>query len=108
MLSWSRRKDSKGAVAPPGREAHTMIVEQILNDKGHDVVTLRADHTLQEAAQLLDEKKIGALVTLGLEDRIIGVLSERDIVPQGARTRAAAHGMVLGGGDGRWRSWLVS
>ena len=31
-----------------------MIVEQILNHKGHVVVTLKEDHTLREAAQLLD------------------------------------------------------
>ena len=51
-----------------------MIVEQILNDKGRVVVTLQADHSLKEAAQLLDDKKIGAVVALGLDDRIIGVL----------------------------------
>lgn len=73
-----------------------MIVEQILNDKGHEVVTLRADHTLMEAAHLLDEKKIGAVVTLGLDDRIIGVLSERDIVRQLARHGSAALEMPVG------------
>jgi len=74
-----------------------MIVEQILNDKGHEVVTLRADHTLHEAAQLLDEKKIGAVVTLGLDDRIIGMLSERDIVRQVARHGTDAMAMLVGG-----------
>lgn len=73
-----------------------MIVEQILNDKGHEVVTLRADHTLEEAAKLLDDKKIGAVVTLGLDDRIIGVLSERDIVRQVACHGAAALEMLVG------------
>jgi CBS domain-containing protein len=73
-----------------------MIVEQILNDKGHEVVTLRADHTLKEAAELLDEKKIGAVVALGLDDRIIGVLSERDVVRQVARLGAAALDMPVG------------
>lgn len=72
-----------------------MIVEQILNDKGRMVVTLRADHTLKEAAQLLDDKKIGAVVTLGTDDQIIGVLSERDIVRQVARQGAAALDMAV-------------
>lgn len=67
-----------------------MIVEQILNDKGRVVVTLRADHTLKEAAQLLDDKKIGAVVALGDDESILGVLSERDIVRQVARQGAAA------------------
>jgi CBS domain-containing protein len=74
-----------------------MIVEQILNDKGHEVFTLRADHTLREAAQLLDDKKIGAVVALGLDDRIIGVLSERDIVRQIARHGAEALDLLVGG-----------
>ena len=74
-----------------------MIVEQILNDKGRVVVTLQADHTLKEAAQLLDDKKIGAVVALGLDDRIIGVLSERDIVRQVARHGAEALEMPVSG-----------
>lgn len=73
-----------------------MIVEQILNDKGRIVETLRADHTLREAAQLLDDKKIGAVVALGLDDKIIGVLSERDIVRQVARLGAEALDMLVG------------
>ncbi|MBK8198931.1 MAG: CBS domain-containing protein [Acidobacteria bacterium] len=73
-----------------------MIVEQILNDKGRVVVTLKADHTLKEAAQLLDDKKIGAVVTLGANDEIIGVLSERDIVRQVARQGADALQMLVG------------
>lgn len=73
-----------------------MIVEQILNEKGRVVVTLKAEHTLKDAAQLLDEKKIGAVVTLGANDEIIGVLSERDIVRQMARQGAAALDMTVG------------
>jgi CBS domain-containing protein len=73
-----------------------MIVEQILNDKGREVVTLRAEHTLKQAAELLDAKKIGAVVALGVDDRIIGVLSERDIVRQVARLGAAALDMPVG------------
>lgn len=73
-----------------------MIVEQILNDKGREVVTLRADNTLREAAQLLDDRRIGAVVALGVDERIIGVLSERDIVRQVARTGAEALEMTVG------------
>lgn len=73
-----------------------MIVEQILNDKGRAVITLRADHTLKEAAQLLDDKKIGAVVAVGDDDKIIGVLSERDVVRQVAREGAGALEMPVG------------
>ncbi|MEQ9506996.1 MAG: CBS domain-containing protein [Hyphomonas sp.] len=73
-----------------------MIIEQILKDKGHAVMTLKAENTLKEAAQLLDDKKIGAVVALGTGDRIVGVLSERDIVRQVARQGAAALDMPVG------------
>lgn len=67
-----------------------MIIEQILNDKGHSVITLKAADTLLEAARLLDEKRIGAVVAIAEDNSIIGVLSERDIVRQVAREGAKA------------------
>jgi len=74
-----------------------MILEQILNDKGHDVVTLRADQTLRAAAEVLDLKRIGAVVALGPDGRIVGVLSERDIVRQVARLGGGALDMPVAG-----------
>lgn len=73
-----------------------MILEQILNDKGREVVTLRAAHTLREAAQMLDERRIGAVVALAEDGAIVGVLSERDIVRQVARHGGAALDMKVG------------
>jgi CBS domain-containing protein len=73
-----------------------MIVEQILNDKGREVITLRAGITLKDAAILMDERKIGAVVALDEDDRIVGVLSERDIVRQVARHGASALEMPVG------------
>lgn len=73
-----------------------MIVEQILNDKGREVVTLKAGITLKDAAILMDERKIGAVVALDEDDRIVGVLSERDIVRQVARHGASALEMPVG------------
>lgn len=74
-----------------------MIIEQILNDKGRDVVTLHANNSLREAAQLLDDRKIGAVVAVGDEGEITGVLSERDIVRQVARHGEAAMALPVGG-----------
>ncbi|OYW85803.1 MAG: inosine-5-monophosphate dehydrogenase [Hyphomonas sp. 34-62-18] len=73
-----------------------MIIEQILNDKGREVITLRADHTLREAARLLDERRIGAVVTLDADGEIVGVLSERDIVRQFAKLGEGALEMPVG------------
>lgn len=57
-----------------------MTVKSILDEKGRDVVTLGPDATLADAAGLLAEKRIGALVVTNGDGRILGILSERDIV----------------------------
>ncbi|MEN0651696.1 MULTISPECIES: CBS domain-containing protein [Hyphobacterium] len=67
-----------------------MNVAAILDEKGRDVFSLRADATLSEAAALLDQKRIGAIVVVDSSGAIAGVLSERDIVRQLARMGASA------------------
>ena len=57
-----------------------MTVKSILDEKGRDVVTLGPDVTLAAAIGLLAEKRIGAVVVTDGEGRILGILSERDIV----------------------------
>lgn len=57
-----------------------MTVRKILNFKGTDVVTVSPDAKLYDAIAMLTEHKIGALVVAGADRRVIGILSERDIV----------------------------
>jgi CBS domain-containing protein len=57
-----------------------MIVRSIIQAKGRDVVTIAPVASLDAAAKLLAERRIGALVVLGADDRVVGILSERDIV----------------------------
>lgn len=57
-----------------------MTVKSILEEKGHDVVTISPDVTLEEAARMLGERRIGAVVVTKGDRRIAGILSERDIV----------------------------
>ena len=57
-----------------------MIVKSIIDSKGRDVVTLEPAASLDNAAKLMAERRIGALVVLGADDRVVGILSERDIV----------------------------
>lgn len=57
-----------------------MTVKSILDEKGYDVVTLEPDATLARATQLLGSRRIGAVVITSGDGRIIGILSERDIV----------------------------
>ena len=57
-----------------------MTVKTILCRKGRDVVTLEPSAPLESAIATLAEHRIGALVVLGADRRVIGILSERDVV----------------------------
>ena len=57
-----------------------MTVSIILACKGREVVTIEPSASLASAVGLLAEKRIGALLILGVDRRIVGILSERDIV----------------------------
>lgn len=57
-----------------------MTVKAILSRKGYDVVTIEPTAMLTAAMELLTERRIGALVITGPDQRIVGILSERDIV----------------------------
>ena len=67
-----------------------MTVKSILDEKGHDVVTLGPQASISQAMTSLAEKKIGALVVTDDDGKICGILSERDIVSLIASEGAAA------------------
>ena len=66
-----------------------MTVKAILARKGSDIVTIEPTATLAAAAKLLAERRIGAVLVLGIEGRVAGILSERDIVRALAERGAA-------------------
>ena len=67
-----------------------MILEQILREKGGQVYSVAESASLKEAAELLDARKVGAMVILNEGGALIGVISERDIVRAVARGGPAA------------------
>jgi CBS domain-containing protein len=67
-----------------------MTVKAILSSKGSAVVTIAPAASLAEAAKLLSTHRIGAVIVTGPDARVIGVLSERDIVRALADRGAAA------------------
>jgi CBS domain-containing protein len=67
-----------------------MTVKTILSDKGSNVTTTEPAATLESGMRILAEHGIGALVVLGADQRVIGVLSERDIVRALAERGASA------------------
>lgn len=58
-----------------------MLVKQILAMKDSDeIVTIGPDQTVEEAAQLLARRRIGAVVVSENDRTALGILSERDIL----------------------------
>ena len=67
-----------------------MTVKSILEEKGHDVLTLGPNDKLSEAVRVLAENRVGALVITNGDRKIVGILSERDIVRSLAKFAGAA------------------
>ena len=56
-----------------------MMVQDLLTEKNSVVVTVSSTTTLAEAARILVDHKIGALVVTDDAERILGIISERDL-----------------------------
>ena len=67
-----------------------MTIATILATKGHDVYTVRPTTTIAEISRNLTTKGIGAVVVTDAPDRLLGILSERDIVQALATNGAQA------------------
>lgn len=65
-----------------------MNIAHILARKGIKVITIRPDQSIRQALGLLAEHNIGALVVVDEGLRPVGILSERDIVREAARSDA--------------------
>jgi len=66
-----------------------MLVSQILKRKGDLVFTASPHETVASAAALLHSRRVGAMVITDQQDRVVGILSERDIVRVVAEEGAA-------------------
>jgi CBS domain-containing protein len=66
-----------------------MLVSQILKHKGDLVFTASPHETVAAAAALLHARRVGAMVIVDQQDRVVGILSERDVVRVVAEEGAA-------------------
>jgi CBS domain-containing protein len=57
-----------------------MHVAAILKEKGRAVETITMSSSVMEVAQKLAARRIGALVVLGPDLKVAGIISERDII----------------------------
>jgi CBS domain-containing protein len=69
-----------------------MLIAHVIRDKGPVVHTLTVEATLEHAAKELHTRKVGAIVVLDPHGKVIGVLSERDIVREVAQRGASCLG----------------
>jgi CBS domain-containing protein len=67
-----------------------MNVAAILKEKGRSVTTVRTEAKLQDVIEKLAKRRIGAVVVVGAQGRVEGILSERDIVKAVAQRGAEA------------------
>lgn len=69
-----------------------MNVRSILERKGADIATIRGDASLADAAAMLRDRNVGALVVSSDGATIAGLVSERDVVRAAASHGASALG----------------
>src|SRR6187431_3160971 len=62
-----------------------MNVAAILKLKGREVFTTSPDTTLLDIAKLLGNRRIGCVVVNGIDGKVTGIVSERDIVREISR-----------------------
>jgi len=67
-----------------------MTVAQILAGKGYEVVTAQPHRTLGEVAEILTHRDIGAIIVADAGGKVLGILSERDIVRAVGRKGSSA------------------
>jgi CBS domain-containing protein len=56
-----------------------MTIAAILEGKPRDIVSVRAETPVRDAVALLAEKRIGAMPVIE-GDRVVGIMSERDVI----------------------------
>jgi CBS domain-containing protein len=72
-----------------------MRIADILRKKGSHVVTIQPQKTVWDAIQTLNEHKIGAAVVTDTDGRVVGIISERDILQTAAKQRESIKDIAI-------------
>ncbi len=72
-----------------------MKIQEILHSKGYDVVTIAEHRTVVEAVKILVQHDIGGVVVVD-HDRLVGILTERDVLRLAATTEGKLGSMTVG------------
>ncbi len=57
-----------------------MLVSEIVNRKGKNVLTVKEDSIVFDTVKKLDETRSGAMLVTNDEDELVGIISERDVL----------------------------
>jgi CBS domain-containing protein len=72
-----------------------MRVQEMLMTKSSDIYSIRPDDSIEEALQALAEKNVGVLLVMD-GDKLVGIVSERDIVREAAELGVALFTETVG------------
>lgn len=72
-----------------------MRVSDVLRIKSAAVLTARASETLQAAARRFRQEGVGALVVMGDNESLVGIITERDVCNGLALYGPSAHGQAV-------------
>lgn len=78
--------DTKSQSVQTNLSTTTSTVADVIEKKGGDIIFVRPDDTIETAVMLLGEKKIGAVLVRDDAGKMLGILSERDIVRKMSET----------------------
>ncbi len=68
-----------------------MTIQNILNNKGDEIITIGAEQSVREALQVMTERRIGALMVSGDDKSCQGIFTERDVI----RALASSDAVIL-------------
>jgi len=57
-----------------------MTIRALLKSKGNAVISVTPDATVLEIAQIISSRRIGAVMVLDGDEKVVGIVSERDVV----------------------------
>jgi CBS domain-containing protein len=69
-----------------------VTIAAVLRTKGHDVISVAPDTPVAEVTRLIQSRRIGAVLVRDGHGRVLGIISERDIV----RALATRNGGIEG------------
>ena len=72
-----------------------MVISDVLRTKGHTVVRIRPEDSIELAVRKLAEHRIGALVVEDLWMKPVGIFSERDFINAVARDSTVVLGFEV-------------